>query len=200
MIRPDVSPAAERAYAFLAAYHEDDERTGWTLLHLMEAIARTMQKVTDAVRHDELGSGARRMLSPSRSPEWRLPSLAENYAGIEPRGETPAELRARIKDRPRFRRCTPEAMKEAVRPTLTGTKAVRIFERVDGKRSRATLITRTGETPDPDATYRAALTEKRWGLKLAHLVTDEVLIGEATLTFGETDPAVTLGNAQPGDV
>ena len=78
---PVVSQAAERIYESLVPYQKDDAET-WLLLHLCEATARTLQKPTDVLRHDETGSGWRRALDPARCPAWLLPWLAQ-WAGVE---------------------------------------------------------------------------------------------------------------------
>lgn len=86
-----------------------------------------------------------------------------------PGGLTLAEQRAYILARPNWRRGTPAALLAAVAATLTGTRNVEITER-DGSPWQLTIHTFEAETPDPDASLAAALTQKPVGIVLDYEV------------------------------
>lgn len=202
MSRPIVSDAAERIYDRLVAYQPGDDQNGWLLLHLCEARARTQAKVQQTVRHDEAGSGWRRMHDPLRAPDWYLPRLRD-LVGNDDEGLTGDRLRNSILTRPRARRCTFPALASAVLETLTPyatAQDVRVRERFGGSPYALLVITRPAHTPDPEATYRAARRHKPLFVVLTHIIDDSVLIGEATLTLGQVADTVTVGGAQPGQV
>ena len=196
--RPVVSAAAERLYAGMSAFHEGDPEGGWVMLHTCEARARMSRKVQDAVRHDDRGSGRRRMHDPLRAAEWYLPRLRD-LVGNDDQGLAGDELRLSILERPRAKRCTRPAMEATVKRGLTGARSVRIVERSQSALS-LTVITRPTETPDPAATVRAARSQKPLFVRLIHVLSDEPTWPEATKTWEQVDPAVTWENLQIGDV
>lgn len=149
MARPVVSAAAERAYASLPAYQKDEgDDSGWVMLHLCEAAVRTAQKATDVLRHDETGSGWRRMLDPDRCPAWALDWLRQ-YIGQDrfPPDFTEQQKRDTIRDAPRLRRGTAPMIRAAAGAFLTGTKTVIFVQRHGGSR-RYTTAVRADEAPD----------------------------------------------------
>lgn len=97
------------------------------------------------------------------------------------------EARAYVTGRGVSRRGTPTALAAAAAGTLTGTRRVDLVER-DGSPWRLLLITYAAETPDPAATYAAALTEKPVGLVLVHVAATGQVFGVTTAegaTFGQ---------------
>jgi hypothetical protein len=152
MARPDVSDAADRLYdspALRPYRHGDGDDNGWILLHLCEAAVRTVQKASDALRHDDQGSGWRRMLDPDRSPVWALDWLRQ-HVGLDrfPPDFTEQQKRDMIRDSPRFRRGTAQMIRHAAGLHLTGTKTVYFNERHGGTR-RYRTATLESESPDP---------------------------------------------------
>lgn len=189
--RPEVSAAAERLYARMAAYQDGDEQTGWKLLQLCEARARMNRRATELLRHDEHGSGVRRRHDPRRCPAVALPSLAARL-GVDAAGLTEQQLRTAIEKRPRTTRCTPEAMLAAVLATLTPDAVeddVRILEN-DGGAYKLTLITQVDQTPHPAVTKAAALTQKPLFVRLTHIVTNSPRIDDWTLPIDDVDVAI----------
>lgn len=215
--RPVVSDAAERLYDRLRPYHDGDDEGGWVLLHKCEAAARILARPNQALRHDDTGSGARRMLDPDRAPAWALPWLAQ-FAGIPylPAELTEAQRRDLIAHAPGMRRGTPAALIAAVQQVLTGTRTVRLVERHEGDAYNVLVITLGSETaglfpgeafpsastlPGPGANVLAPiLSQKPAGLRITHLINPQPVIDEATLAIDDVDPAVTIDNVQPGDV
>lgn len=180
--RPTVSDTAERIYDRLGAYHDGDADNGWLLLHLCEAAAITRREVDDLYRHDDTGSGWRRLLDPDRAPDWALPWLAQ-WVGLPDLPLTADQQRAVITSAPNYVAGTLASLRAAILPTLTGSQYLGILERTDpddpgDKPYHLTIVTRTAETPSPDATVSAALTQKPVGLVLHHVVGDDVLIDE----------------------
>lgn len=202
-VRPSVSASAERTYGRLSAFQEGDPENGWGLLSLTEALAVTRRKPEEALRHDDVGSGQRRMLSPSRAPAWALPALAAR-AGVQVLDADEQTLRRRIATRPRARRCTEPAMREAVAETLLSRDParVRLLERHDPSQpgvdapDHLTVVVRSGDAPDMPATFRAALTQKPWGV-LLHLVTTQGLTWDE-LTGYRWDDLPTWDDVQNG--
>jgi hypothetical protein len=170
--RPTVSDSAERIYASVHAFQEGDPDAGWPLLHLCEALARTMVATSDAIRHDELGSGQRRALSPTRAPARRLPYLRQ-YVGIRelPAGLTVEQQRQLLRDAPNLRRGTLGALIAATQISLTGDQTVLIAER-NGSAYRITIGTRDDQTPDPEVTRRGARSQKDTGLVMTVVIVD----------------------------
>lgn len=152
MARPVVSDAAERVYESdpLRPYrHGDGDSNGWALLHLCEAAVRTVWKAEEALRHDDQGSGWRRMLDPDRCPAWGLDWLRQ-HVGVDrfPPDFTEQQKRDQLRDTPRFRRGSRQMIREAAGLHLTGTKTVFVLERHGGSR-RYHTATFTAESPDP---------------------------------------------------
>lgn len=160
MSRPVVSASAERIYAALGAYHEGDEAGGWLLLHLCEAIARTLAKPTEVLRHDDTGSGWRRALDPARTPAWMLPWLAQ-FVGTTPPGQiTDEQLRELVSSAPRLRRGSLAAITAAARLYLADDDSLlHIFERLDGDAYYLGIATYTSHVTDAEA-FELAIREQ----------------------------------------
>lgn len=173
-MRPDVSEAAERVYDALEAYQEDDDLNGYPLLHFCEAMVRMASKAREALTHDDIGSGLRRLYDPQRAPEWFLPRLRW-LVGNDDQGLTGQALRDSIEQRPHASRCTLPALRSAVLRTLAPGATdddIRVFERDGGSPYRLTVMTPTALTLDPDQTYRAARAHKPLFVLLSCQVSD----------------------------
>jgi hypothetical protein len=199
MARPVISAAAERYYERLAAYQPGDADNGWLLLALCEAAATLRRPVDEVLRHDDIGSGLRRLHSPSRAPARGLLRLRD-LAGVDDVGQDEARLRRDIAERPRARRCTRPALIADVLPTLTTgatEQDVRIFEGVGGDALHTIVLTRAEQTPDAAATLRAVKRhEVLYGL-IEHTTDDAPTIGQWSRTLGNTSAsfgAMTLGD------
>lgn len=151
MARPVVSDAADRVYdspALRPYRHGDGDDNGWILLHMCEAAVRTLRKAEDALRHDDQGSGWRRMLDPDRCPAWALDWLRQ-HVGLDrfPPDFTEQQKRDMIRDSPRFRRGTVPMIVKAAGLHLTGTKTVYLSPRHGGSRRYRTAVLES-EAPD----------------------------------------------------
>lgn len=146
---------------------DGDLEAGGLLLRLLDAVGQLLGDVDDRVRDTADGFGWQRELDPDTtlSPAW-----LGAFVGVTiPDGTPLARARQLILERRAFRRGSPDAMLEAARELLTGTKRVDLFER-DGSPYRLRVRTYESETPDP-ARVRAALeAAKPAGLVLVHEV------------------------------
>lgn len=191
MSRPTVSDSAERLYETLTAYAADDETNGWVLLHACEAAARMLANTNAVLRHDDIGSGLRRLHDPDRTPTFALAWLAQ-HAGVPEIGAdlTEAQARQLIRDAPGMRRGTPAALRSAAQRYLTGNKTVIMLERNGGAYQLA-IVTRTDETPDAGKVLAALLTQKPAGIILTYTAADSQVWDEVTTAWDDVDPGVT---------
>jgi len=187
MPRPVVSPGAERRYTSLAAYQQGDEENGWWLLHLCQALAVMHDLLDRALRHDDTGSGQRRIHSPTRAPAEYLHRLRA-IAGVWDTGQPDDVLREEIIERPRLRRCSEPALMSEVMPTLdpaTTPEMVRLLEHYAGDAFRMMLLTPPSKTPDPAATLQAAKRHEPLYVYLEHLTPDDVTWGDLVGTWDD---------------
>lgn len=193
MSRPSVSDAAERLYDACAAYQDGDETNGWVLLHACQAASLMLGSANAILRHDETGSGLRRLHDPDRAPALALVWLAQ-HAGVPsiPGDLTEDQARQLIKDAPGQRRGTPEAIKSAARRYLTGNQTVVLLTRLGGSRSY-TVVTRTDETPDASAVLRALTSQKPGTFLLTHVVSTAQVIDESSTPINSV--ATTINDA-----
>lgn len=124
----------------------------------------------------------------------RLLGWGAQWAGFYPVGATEAELRDLDVIRTRWYRGSPAASIATIQLTLTGTKTVTRRERylaADGwgvdNAYNLYIRTRTSETPDPEATLAAALSQKPAGIVLDFAVAagqdwQDVINGNANWT------------------
>lgn len=172
MARPVVSDIAEELYASLGPWQRRDTQIGedtdqWRLLELCEALAGGLQDVEDIVRDTDDDPGWSIVLDADRAPVDWLPWLGQ-FVGVRlPVGLSEADQRARIKSTDGFQRGSPEALKEAARSYLTGTKSVFFIERF-GSAYRLHVATLIAETPDPGVVERALLEQKPAGIVMTY--------------------------------
>lgn len=105
------------------------------------------------------------LYDPDRCPFAWLPWLADQYGVQLVEGDTEANWRTTIRDRPPAKRGRPATHIAAIKATLTGTKHVDFNER-DGSAYRLGVLTTPSETPDPAATLAASLSQKPAGIVL----------------------------------
>lgn len=195
--QPEVGAAAQDLYDRLApVYGLPDADRDWSLLHLCAAFVAGLEPLYELDDPDHLPWAI--ALDVDDAPDWALPWLAW-ILGITMRGETSEQLRALCRDRPPAKRGTPGAMRAAAAVPLTATKTVRYLPRANGP-FEDTLVTLPSETPDPAAVVRSAEPQRRVGSVLTHIVTDDVLWADASLTWDDVDDAVTWDTVALGDV
>ncbi len=149
---------------------------------------------TDSDTHVAWGAA----LDPEAAPAEWLPWLAQ-FARVDlPPGAGETEQRARILESGWLFRGTTAAEVAEIQRRLTGAKTVRVLERVGGDDWAQTIVTRTAETPDPDAVMAAWLQQKPAGIVPTHVVSDAPIWAEGTLTWA--DVTATWASATLADV
>jgi len=166
---------AARLYWMLKPLAAMDPQAAWSLLIYINAIGTAFQKVDDWVRDTVEGPGWSILMDADRCPIEALPWLGQ-FVGVRiPPGLTEQEQRDWVKSTAGFRRGTVDALIGAVRSTLTGSQTV-IFRERDGAdygdarnpeyAYYLTVFTYASQTPDPEATHRALLSQKPAALVL----------------------------------
>lgn len=179
--QPAIGAYGEDLYDRLELIHRDaDEANNWALRTYVGALGTVHDVVRTVTSDTEAGAGWSALFDPDRCPAAFLPYLAQHFGVRIPVGTPEATARAMIKTPAGFVRGAVGAVLAAVQQTLTGTQYVSFTDRQDNSFWRWLLVTRPSETPDPGATYRALLSQKRAGVIATHVVTDVTLIDELT--------------------
>jgi hypothetical protein len=176
-MRPVVSQAAEDLYAGLGPWAEEDgEATDWALLYWCGALTSGVQKLYIYTFDDGDKPGWSILVDLDRVPAEAMGYLAQ-YVGVQlPTGNTAAQNRDLILNRPGWKRGRPATIVSAVQQTLVGTKRVNLLER-DTSAYHATIQTYRSQTPDSAATEAAIAAAKPGAL-----IIDLVLLTSATFT------------------
>lgn len=175
-MRPAVGAFAEELYAALEPLAYDDEHLGWPLLSLCAAFGDPLfQEIEDLARDTAEGPGWSSLLDVDRAPADALGYLAQFVGVTIPPGLTDAAQRDRIAATDGMSRGKVTAIVGAAQQRLTGSKTVILRERDPNVSPTApayglTVITFTGETPDPVATEADIRAQKPAGIKLAYTV------------------------------
>lgn len=149
-------------------YLADDDGS---LVTFLTALTLGYEVVDQVVRDTDDGPGWSILLDVERAPAWALRWLGQFTGTRIAPGSPEAASRQAIRTPAGWRRGTPQAIIDAVRPTLTGTQTVLILER-DTDEYALTVATYTTETPDTAATTAAALSQKPGGLQMTVITTD----------------------------
>lgn len=192
--------AADRFYGRLAPLAYADPDSGYPLRALATALMAP-RELFEVARDADGYIAWGKVLDPDACPAELLDWLAV-FAGVvfPPFTLTEADKRARIKRAAGYYRASNRAIMEEVLPTLTGTQYVNLIEQASADPWALTLITRPAETPDAAATLAAGMRQKRAGIALTHVLTNNVLWVEGTKTWSAVLGAVTWANVVPGDV
>lgn len=182
--------AAEVAYELAPLLVKDDEN-GNVGSHFLSVLNAPVELVAAAVREDEdERDGFAVFVDLDTCPAIALPWLAQ-FKGVRATpGLAEADARDEVRNAEGLRRGTADALARAGQRNLTGTKTVRVLERVGGDPYALTVITRTSETPDPSATFADLMAAKRIGILLTHVVTDDVTWPEATRSWDAVSPGI----------
>jgi hypothetical protein len=161
---------AGRLYGSLAPLAQADPDTSWSLLVFCNAIGTMYELVEDWVRDTPDGPGWSLLLDLGRCPDEALPWLGQ-FAGVRVLpNSTPEQMRQRIASTDGFRRGTPAAIIGAAQATLTEPKTVILRERYGGDPYALSAVTYDDQTPDPNLTYNAILSQKPAGIVLDYNV------------------------------
>jgi hypothetical protein len=179
MTAPVVSPLAEQVYAGLWPLQPGDEDRGWALLLLVGLLAQPFAEIDELVT-----DGWSIIFDVDRTPGKWLDRPAAMIGARPPEGLTDEQRREYILNVGGLQRGMPAAIEAAAASHLTGTRRVTFRER-DGGAWRDTLITRTGETPDPAAVVVAINDPnlKPAGRKITHLVFDGWTLDEMEAAY-----------------
>lgn len=178
-----MSLAAEEVYEAAAPIVADDEANGWAALILAEALSRPFRELA-AVFHARGDLDAWDALwLVDDAPEFALGWLAQFHGVRLPQGMTGAVARDFIRNAGGLNKGTPEAIRAAVRPTLTGQRRVSVYPRY-GAPTGVLIVTYTAETPDPVAAEAAA----RAALPAGYQLTYEVRTGQDYQTAQGSQP------------
>lgn len=165
MARPVVGTVAEALYARMAPVADRDESLGWPMLNYIGAICDSYFQAVDDLSSDQptyIGWGG--ILNPDTAPAYALGWLAQLVGvRLNPSLST-AQNVALIKTPVGFQRGSPNAIKAAIRPYLTGTQSVVLTERYTGDAYKVLVTTLTGEVPDVASMQAAALAQKPAGI------------------------------------
>lgn len=166
-MRPVVSQAAEDLYAGLGPWAEEDgEDTEWALLHWCDALTGGIQKLYTYTYDDGDYPGWSILLDLDRVPEEAMGYLAQFVGAQLQTGNTVAQNRDVILNRPGWKRGRPATLISAVQATLEGSQRVTLLER-DTSPYHATVQTYNHQTTDVAATEAAIAANKPGGLIIA---------------------------------
>jgi hypothetical protein len=189
---------AEEVYAELEPIAEPDAESNYALRALVRANASMFAQTEEVVRAIGVGLDAwERLFDADRAPVWFLPFVGQAVGVSVDTSRSPAEQRAQIKAEGGWHRGRPAALIAAVRATLTGTKRVRLIERV-GTAWQTLVVTFPNETPSEAVTAAAARSQKPGGIVMTVEQSELPLIDEATRTIDGT--TATIDRAQLANV
>lgn len=171
MSAPVLETFASRLYASLAPLAGEDDANAWALAKFCAALGVMFQPIEDVSSDTAEGPGWSAVVDVDRAPDSWLPWLAQFVGVTVVPGSTPAEQRVRIKGTDGFSRGTPDALRAALAPTLTGSKTVYFRERDAGDAYRLEVVTVASQTPDAAASEAALRAQKPGGIVLAFRTT-----------------------------
>jgi tail protein P2 I len=194
---PEHTPIGARLRQRTQPMALDDPVYGYAHAHLCEALGRPYQQFQEAFDPED-AAPFETILDPQRCPEWALPWLAQLVGIALPTTSTEADKRTIITGLASHKRGTPSALEAAAGLYLTGTKTVMFRERdSSGADPPYTLevVTRTDETPDPQAVLAALMSQKPGGIVLTYRQVEGWDYQEMTATG--PDPYSALGPIYP---
>jgi hypothetical protein len=167
---PVVTDAASELYDGLTPFADlDSDANGWGLLNLCAAITKAaIDQIHGYVTDTDELPGWGIVLDPAEAPEEVLDWLAQFVGSVITPSMDAAEKRAAILLPRGFQRCTPDALYQATRATLSGSQTVLIDERYTGDAWKLRVRTITSETPDETATLAAVVSQKPIGILLTY--------------------------------
>jgi P2-related tail formation protein len=176
---------SDALYEELAPIAKGDEERGYPLRTFVEGLGEAHEPIRELTLDQTGADPLSALYDPDRCPASALGWLAQHVGVQLPVGISDDAKRELIKDPAGMRRCKRSAVISAVQATLTGTKYVNFIDRNDGSFWKWLIVTRTAETPAPEQTVLAALSQKTVGVVLEHVVTDVTLIDELVGTIND---------------
>lgn len=195
---PAMGAVAAAVYAQLRPLARDDETYGWPLAHYVAAKYKPLEDVASWVRDSDDGPGYSVLLDIDRCPAIALPWLAQFKGVVIPDGLSESEQRAWIRSAEGQHRGTTDALVRAGQRHLTGTRSVRVLERVGGNAYAITALVRTSECADLAVTTADFMSAKRIGIVLTVVSSNTPIYDEATRNYNAV--AVSYDSAAIGGV
>jgi hypothetical protein len=192
--------SAEAALARLAPIDIGDA----TLSYIVEALNLHKIEIDQVVPDTDTHITWARILDPATCPTWALGWLAQ-FVGVRllPM-DTEQQQRDRISQAAGLRRTTDLAMQQEVARTLTDPNPARVIvlNRVSGNPWAQTVKVPTSICPDVAASTAAALRQKRAGVVLTFIASNEPIIDEggAARTIDGVAGTVTIDAATSADI
>lgn len=185
---PGLHPLTVRLYQRLGpAAIQGDQAAGWPLLALVDALSTPGKAIDDLVRDTDTTVGWQMVIDPDTTP---CPDWAAQWYGISRiPGESDAQLRARMRDRPNWRRGRPATIVAAVAATVPPGTLVTITERIGGDAYVYLVHIYAASVPDPVATQAAFDASRPAGF------INSVLLIDPDPTWAELDTAFTSWSA-----
>jgi len=178
-----------------------DEPRGYVLAHVSNALGLMRVAAMDLFEDRDGRPGYSQMLDIERLPASAGFGYLGQIVGVKPTVGAPDEQqRDEVRRRAGKDRGRPSATIAAVKAVLTGSKSVRIVERVGGSAWRHYVITRTDETPDVPAVLAAIAAGKPEGDIIEHIISDAALWSEGVLAWNAVGSGVLWGDVEPADV
>ena len=149
---------ADRLYEQLQPFQLSDTQLHlWVLCDAIGCMFDQVEQLT-ATRSDGL-PGYANLLDIDACPTENLGYLGQ-YVGVNLRDDlNDDQQREWVREKRNFNRGTPQAAKDGIQETLTGTKFTAINERI-GTAWHYTVITKPSETPNPALTEQVILNHK----------------------------------------
>jgi hypothetical protein len=163
-----------------------DIANGGILDAYLTGLVYPLQEVEDYAADSDDGPGWSIVLDLSRAPDKLMPWLSQ-FVGVDatvPSGQTPAQIRQAITERPNWKRGTPAAIAAGIRQYLSGNKAV-VFRERDTSPYHFTVMTYANETPRVNGGAAAATLS-------GNLITDAVRAAN-TSGDGRAAPDSSIG-------
>lgn len=162
MDRPQVHRSTEIIYGGLSPFAQRDPETGYHLLLWLDAICRGsgLAQVFDIVSERDGLPGWGSIMSPDDAPPEGLDWLGQFVGETFTPAMTEEQRREAIKHPINFERGSIDGMRALAGLTLTGTRRVDFFERVEGDAWKLAVRTYDEETPNPNLTEAALIAMK----------------------------------------
>ncbi len=155
----DGSNLWELPYESLGFHRDDDEANDFALRKWCEAECAPLQAVYDLVREREGQAGWAVLYDADECPVESLPYLAQISGVVITPEMTEEQIRGEIKEPTGWKRGQPEAIRIALRRTLTGEEPLVIIRPRTPEVGHHYIRTLKSQTPEPERTERV-LREK----------------------------------------
>ena len=192
MTRPTVSVTAERLYEALGPMQEHDDEHGWALLHLCDALTVSAAEVEALAADTDTQVGWQPLLDVTTAPLKALPYLAMFVGAVVTPALSEAQARDLIRSAPGQRRGTVEAIKDAARLWLTGSKVVTVTERPGGDAYAFEVTVYAAQAVDVGQLTAAIQAAKPAGLNM----TLTVISGRTVAEFEADFPVGTVADVE----